>query len=215
LHLCFADDLLIFSAAKMDSIHAIKGVLAEFEGLSSLKTNPNKSLVFCAGLTDRGKQDVLNLLHKSEGTLPVRYLGVPLITKSLSAVDCNILVNKITNRINSWLVKNLSFAGRLQLISSVLCSFYVFWSRVFILPKKVVKLIEQKLNRFLWGEKDSRANAKLAWDKICIPKKEGGLGIKKLDIWNQACMLHHIWTLFARSGSLWVAWVEKKSIERG
>jgi len=78
-----------------------------------LKTNPDKSLVFCAGLTDRGKQDVLNLLQMSEGTLPVCYLGVPLITKRLSAVDCDSLVNKITTRINSWLVKNLSFAGRL------------------------------------------------------------------------------------------------------
>jgi len=95
----------------------------------------------------------------SEGTLPVRYLGVPLITKSLLVVDCDIFVNKIANRINSWLVKNLSFAGRLQLISSVLCSFHVFWSRVFILPQKVVKLMEQKLNRFLWSGKDSRANA--------------------------------------------------------
>jgi hypothetical protein len=63
-------------------------------------------------------------------------------------VDCDSPVNKITTRINSWLVKNLSFAGRLQLISSILCSFHVFWSRVFILPKKLVKLIEQKLNRF-------------------------------------------------------------------
>ncbi|XP_062167084.1 uncharacterized protein LOC133873388 [Alnus glutinosa] len=101
------------------------------------------------------KQDVLNLLQMSEGTLHVLYLGVPLITKRLSAVDCDSLVNKITTRINSC--------------------FHVFWSRVFILPKKVVKLIEQKLNRFLWSGKDSRANAKVAWDKICTPKKEGGL----------------------------------------
>jgi len=53
----------------------------------------------------------------------------------------------------------------------------------------------------------------VAWDKICTPKKEGGLGIKKLDIWNQVCMLHHIWTLFVRSGSLWVAWVEKSLLK--
>jgi hypothetical protein len=39
----------------MDYIHAIKEVLAKFEGLSSLKTNPDKSLVFCAGLIDKGK----------------------------------------------------------------------------------------------------------------------------------------------------------------
>jgi len=53
----------------------------------------------------------------------------------------------------------------------------------------------------------------VAWDKVCVPKKEGGLGIKKLDIWNQASMLHHVWTLFARSGSLWVAWIENNLLK--
>jgi hypothetical protein len=207
-HLCFADDLLIFSAASMNSIQLIKKVLYEFEDLSGLKANPAKSLVFCAGISDRDKGAVLDLLHMSEGTLPVRYLGVPLITKRLSAVERDILVAKIVVRIESWLVKNLTFAGRLQLITSVLCSFQVFWSRVFILPKKVVKLLEQKLNRFLWCGEDTKAKAKVAWDKVCVPKKEGGLGIKKLDFWNQASMLYHVWVLFARSGSLWVAWVE-------
>jgi hypothetical protein len=39
------------------------------------------------------------------------------------------------------------------------------------------------------------------------------LGIKKLDCWNQASMLLHIWSLFARSGSLWVAWVENNLLK--
>lgn len=112
----------------------------------------------------------------SEGTLPVQYLGVPLINKRLSASDCENLVAKIVARIESWLVKNLSFVGRLQLISSVLCSFHVFWSQVFILPKKVTKLIEQKLNRFLSCGKDTKAKAKVAWDKVCVPKKKGWFG---------------------------------------
>jgi hypothetical protein len=42
-HLCFADDLLIFSEASLWSIKAIKDALAEFEELSSLKANPSKS----------------------------------------------------------------------------------------------------------------------------------------------------------------------------
>jgi hypothetical protein len=146
----------------VDSIHVIKNVLVEFEGLSGLRANPDKSLAFCAGISGRDKKTLLSLLQMSEGTLPVRYLGVPLITKRLSAVDCVTLVAKFISRIESWLVKHLSFAGRLQLITSVLCSFHVFWSRVFILPKKVIKLIEQKLNRFLWSGKDSKANAKVA-----------------------------------------------------
>lgn len=213
-HICFTDDLLNFSAAQVDSFHVIKSVLVEFEGLSGLRANPNKSLAFCAGISGKDKETLLSLLQMSEGTLPVRYLGVPLITKRLSAVDCDTFVAKIISRIESWLVNHLSFAGRLQLITSVLCSFHVFRSRVFILPKKVIKLIEQKLNRFLWSGKDSKANAKVAWEKVCVPKKEGGLGIKRLEVWNQTCMLYHVWTLFARSGSLWVAWVEENLLKR-
>lgn len=187
--------------------------LKALEQIWKYPTNLAKSTVFCAGLSDNDRAEVLSLLRMSEGTLPVWYLGVPLISKRLSAIDCDILVAKVVNRIESWLVKNLSFAGHLQLITSVLCSFQVFWSRVFILPKKTVKLLEQKLNRFLWCGKDARAKAKVAWDKVCVPKKEGGLGIKKLDIWNQASMLHHVWTLFARSGSLWVAWIENNLLK--
>jgi hypothetical protein len=45
-HLCFADDLLIFSKANMDSLGSIKSILAEFEKISGLKANPAKSTFF-------------------------------------------------------------------------------------------------------------------------------------------------------------------------
>jgi hypothetical protein len=85
----------------------------------------------------------------------------------------------------------------------------VFWTQVFVLPKKIIHLLEQKLNRFLWCGLDVKAKAKVSWEKICVPKKEGGLGIKRLEVWNKASMMIHIWNLFARVGSLWVAWVEE------
>jgi len=134
-------------------------------------------------------------------------MGVPHITKQLSAVDCGVLVARISGRIDSWLVRHLSFVGRLQLISSMLFSLQVYWARIFILSKKIIRLLEQKFNRFLWCGKDSKAKAKVAWNKLCCPKTEGGLSIKRLKEWNMATMLKHIWSLFAQSGSLWVAWL--------
>ncbi|XP_062166142.1 uncharacterized protein LOC133872568 [Alnus glutinosa] len=47
----------------------------------------------------------------AEGTLPVRYLGVPLISKRLSKADCEGLVAKFTSRMDSWCAKHLSFAA--------------------------------------------------------------------------------------------------------
>jgi len=183
-HLCFVDGLLIFSTTNVSLVTAIVGALAEFEKLSGLKANPAKSSIFSVGILADIKHSILELLHMPEGALLVRYLGVPLITKRLSSFDFECLVNKITTRIDSWFAKNLSFAVRIQLLSYVLLSMHVFWAKVFILLKRVIHLIEQKLNRFLWSGRDTRAHAKVAWSKRCVPKKEGGLGIKSIEVWN-------------------------------
>ena len=58
-HLCFADDLLIFFKANLNSIKIIKAALLEFEELSSLKANPSKSSFFCSGISNRVKHLLL------------------------------------------------------------------------------------------------------------------------------------------------------------
>ena len=115
------------------------------------------------------------------GELPVRYLGVPLISTKLTDVHCKPLVDRITARVASWTARFLSFARRLQLIQSILCSIHSFWNSLFVLPKKVIRQVEQILRRFLWkGPNLEQGGAKVAWEDIACPLKEGGLGIKKL-----------------------------------
>jgi hypothetical protein len=70
--LCFADNLLIFSAANMNSLKAIQGVLLEFEEISGLRANPAKSSLFCAGISDGDKIELLDILQVKEYVLPVR-----------------------------------------------------------------------------------------------------------------------------------------------
>jgi hypothetical protein len=209
-HLCFADDLLLFSEASLSSISVIKAALLEFEGLSGLRTNPSKSSFFCSGVSDRLKASLLQDLQMREEKLHVRYLGVPLISSKLSAGNCRVLVEKIASCINSWSSKKLSFAGRLQLLSSILYSIQVYWSSIFILPKSILKDISQKFSHFLWNGSDSNtAKAKISWNNICFPKKKGGLGLKDVEIWNISSMMRHIWRIFAKFGSIWVAWVHE------
>jgi hypothetical protein len=58
-HLCFAEDLLIFSAAFSASVQAVNNVLGEFETLSRLKANPSKSYVFIVGFSQDEKNELL------------------------------------------------------------------------------------------------------------------------------------------------------------
>jgi hypothetical protein len=39
------------------------------------------------------------------------------------------------------------------------------------------------------------------------------LELKDLEVWNRASMLRHVWNLFARSGSIWVAWIKENILK--
>ncbi|GKB04720.1 homeodomain-like protein [Tanacetum coccineum] len=61
---------------------------------------------------------------------------------------------------------------------------------------------------FLWCNGElKRGKAKVAWDIICLPKREGGLGIRSLETFNIALMTTHIWNIVTNREFLWVRWV--------
>ncbi|GJS63484.1 hypothetical protein Tco_0678048 [Tanacetum coccineum] len=51
------------------------------------------------------------------------------------------------------------------------------------------------------------SKAKVAWKVVCLPKKEGVLGIRRLEIFNKALISSHIWSLLMHKESLWVKWI--------
>ena len=78
----------------------------------------------------------------AKGSFPVKYLGVPLSPWKWNAADCHGLVDKITKRINYWTTRHLSYAGRIQLINSVLFSLHTYWISLFILSKKIISRLK-------------------------------------------------------------------------
>lgn len=119
INLCFADDLMIFCKGEMSSILHIQHALTEFESLSGLSPSPGKSNIFFSGVHANSKKDILEVLGFKEGHLLVRYLGVPLLSTELKASDSKILVDKITARTKSWANRDLTYAGRIQLIKTI------------------------------------------------------------------------------------------------
>lgn len=70
--------------------------------------------------------------------------------------------------------------------------------------------MEAVCRSFLWSGLDLKTtSAKVAWDRVCSPKTEGGLDFKSLAIWNRAAVAKHVW--FMVSGgeqSMWCQWVK-------
>ena len=180
-----------------------------------LRINVAKSTVFAAG---RGKQELEVAAGEAGLTvsaLPKKYLGLPLTTKTMTRHDYDPLLVKIRNMLLSWTSKSLSFAGRLQLIKSVIASITNFWGSAFCLPQACIDEIDSMCSAFLWsGSPNITTRAKVAWEEVCCLKKEGGLGVQKIKEVSLVFALKLIWRRFTDSESLWGKWV-KQTLLRG
>ncbi|XP_074346233.1 uncharacterized protein LOC141685005 [Apium graveolens] len=160
---------------------ALSGFFKGAKGLRQVVLAPNahKSSVFFSNC----KEDVVcwfdDAFRIPHGCLPISFLGVPLISSKLCIDDCLPLIDKLTTRMNLWTTLFLSLAGRVQLIRAVLCSIEAYWTNHFILLRAVHKHMQQLMTRFLWkGDPSKVGGAKVCWSDICLPKDEGGLGIR-------------------------------------
>ncbi|KAL0446228.1 UNVERIFIED_CONTAM: hypothetical protein Slati_1750700 [Sesamum latifolium] len=119
-HLLFADDLMLFSRGDLPSIHLLMECLQEFRDVSGLAVNTTKSSIFTAGIQAEELHGILARTDFARGMMPVRYLGIPLAAQRLSITDYSPLVDQIAKSISKWSAKSLSYAGRLELIRSVI-----------------------------------------------------------------------------------------------
>ena len=99
----------MFSSANEQSIAIIVKVLEQFQRLSSLTATTQRSPTFYAGVSQEVKRQISSIRHFKESELLIRYLGVPLIARKLSALDCKALLERITAIINSWASKKIVF----------------------------------------------------------------------------------------------------------
>ncbi|XP_039000831.1 uncharacterized protein LOC120126825 [Hibiscus syriacus] len=125
--------------------------------------NVAKSDLFAAGISPRKLESLFISSGFKYGLLPVRYLGVPLITRKLTAKDCSPLVDKIISKIHQWTGKHLTYAERLELVKTVL----------------------QSTDTTVIG-------ARVSWSNICCPKSECGLGLKDFKTWNKVYMIRNL-----------------------
>ena len=133
----------------MHSVKVLNSALSDFSIMSRLFPNKQKSSVYIAGADNTFKEAVQHELCFQLDDLPIRYLGLPLVSTKISEPSCKPLIDAILARLKGWTVRPLSFAGRLQLINSVIVSLQAFWSSHIFLPKKISNRVEQIMRFFL------------------------------------------------------------------
>ncbi|XP_048502873.1 uncharacterized protein LOC125498665 [Beta vulgaris subsp. vulgaris] len=213
--LMFADDSLLFSRADVSAVTKIMVAFNKFSYASSLVASLDKSNIYIAWVMDHEAGLLAETVPLPIGELPFKYLGVPLASKKLNFSQCKILVDKITKRAQGWIAKNLSYAGRLQLVRSILSSMQNYWAQLFSLPKKLLRAVEAVCRKFLWTGKTMECKkAPVAWNTFYIPRVVGGWNLINMEVWNKAAILKLLWALAFEVDKLWVQWVNEYYMRR-
>ena len=203
--LLFADDSLLFCRTNLESCRLLGNLLNKFCQSSGQLINFHKSsLTFSKNATMHDRQiasSVFNITHQDSLG---KYLGCPVFQgrpKSETFLD---LVNKTASKLQPWKTKHISKAGRVALIQANIESMPAHTMQCFQLPRATTKQIDKISRAFFWkNSRDSSGLPMVAWDKICRPKKSGGLGLRKLEAVNSAFLSKLTWKLFHEQ-SLWV-----------
>ncbi|XP_019175452.1 PREDICTED: uncharacterized protein LOC109170754 [Ipomoea nil] len=184
------------------------GTVHTNEGYSSKRRNVPDYLCFVYGTAQPPNcvKEIAAKLGIAETKDLGRYLGVPSLH---GRVTCNTyagLLDRISARLEGWKAKTLSLAGRVTLAKSVLKAIPIYTMQTAALPKGVCSEIEKRTRRFIWGRDEQSGSNKMilvAWDTITTDKTCGGLGLRKLQTMNEACMMKLCWRLKTEPNALW------------
>ncbi|XP_038982920.1 uncharacterized protein LOC120110939 [Phoenix dactylifera] len=204
-HLFFADDCLLLTRARVTEARALRRVVTEYCMESGQRVNFMKSAITFSPSTDiRVRQEIRGILQipEQEGTLT--YLGVPISGRRPRVAECSSLVQRVQSRLEGWTASSLSMMGRLTLIRSVLGSIPLYLMAHTVIPKTTLLRIERLLRSFLWGSHGGGHGVHLvAWEQVCRPTSEGGLGVQSLMGRREALIARHAARFLLEPHSLW------------
>lgn len=84
---------------------------------------------------------------------------------------------------------------------------------IFHPPKSVLRIMESFMRNFLWsaGPTNLKRN-QIKWSVVCLPTKEGGLGIRRVQEQNAASFTNLAWTV-ASSNPHWDSWMSNRYLK--
>ena len=212
-HLMFADDTILFYRACKNEVKAVWKCLQKYQEWSGQCVNVQKSgLIFSSNSSDYHQREIASWLGMVECERDIHYLDNPLYLGRNRGASFTKLKKKVYGRLEGWMAKTISRAGRGTLVKSVIQSIPVYAMATFRLPKYFCQSLD-KVTRKFWRTGKNKEKGFLAltsWNNICQPKSQGGLGFRKFEDINTAMLCKLGWHMAAITRLLWVTILKDK-----
>jgi hypothetical protein len=183
----------------------MKEILEKFTISTGLKINFHKSSMIPINTSQQKVQDLAFLFGCKVESLPFTYLGLPMGTTRPKIEDLTPMICKVDKRL-SGLSHLMSYSARLVTIKAVIaampnhamCAMKVHFTHI--------DHVEKACRIFLWQGKDIHKSGKclVSWEKVCLPKKAGGLGVLDLRQQNKALQMKNLYKFYSRQDIPWV-----------
>ena len=172
----FADDLDLFMRCDQKSLDAALATLMEFETISGMKINFEKTTIYRIGSLRYSNAKLYTKVPIRWSQSSINLLGVNLTHELEKLLDLNY--NSIFKQaeiiFKNWRVRGLSLLDKIQVINSLVYSLFTY--RMAVLPLSsadIVKRYNELIKDFIWNRK----KAKIPSETLTKNKWQGGLGL--------------------------------------
>ncbi|KAL5559056.1 hypothetical protein UlMin_035267 [Ulmus minor] len=111
-----------------------------------------------------------------------------------------------------WKARLLSKANCLTLIKLVALALPIYAMHSIKVPKTICARMDARIRWFWWGSNDTNPYPLClkAWDNICVPKANGGLGFRRMANMNLTLLSKWGWDFLTRSSSYCLSFSQSK-----
>ena len=114
-------------------------------------------------------------------------------------------------KLSGWKQLYLSKGGRLTLLKSTLLSLPTYYLSLFTISQHVADILERIQRNFLWERSTEVFKYPLvAWEKVFWLVEVGGLGIRRIKLFNQALLRKQLWHFGNEVTHLWLQVIATK-----